>query len=83
MLKCLIKLAGVLAYHFKDGVQATDAIPIVAKLQEPEIQALLLEAYNGVDKVPSEAVDLEFSEMLELLASITPEIVDLVQSLRK
>ena len=82
-LKGLIKLAALLAVEFKDGVQAADVAPILAKMQDPAIQEALKAAYNDIDKVPSELKEASVAEYLDLVASIIPEVVDLIKAIKK
>lgn len=82
-VKAFLKLAAVAAENFKDGVQATDLAPIIAKLQDPAFAACLQEAYNGIDKCPSELKEVTAEEALSAIASCIPEVVDLIKAIRK
>lgn len=78
-----ISLAALLASVFKDGVQASDIAVIIAKIQgSPELQAKLIEAYNGIDQVPSEMGDIDLSEGVELVIAILPEIKNLMAAIK-
>ena len=78
-----VSLAAVLAAAFKDGVQAEDFAVVFAKIQGDEaLKAKLLDAYNGADKVPSEAKDLSLAESLEILVAVIPEIKKLIEAVR-
>lgn len=73
-----IELAALLAVEFKDGVQVQDAISIIAKIQSnPELQAKLIAAYNGIDQVPSEVSNLSLAEAI----SIVPEVIEAMKKL--
>lgn len=79
----LLKLTAILGASFKDGVQVADFGVIMAKLQEPGVKAALEAAYQDVEKVPSEVSDLQLSEVLELLPVVIPEIVKVIEALKK
>jgi hypothetical protein len=80
----LISIAGLLAEEFKDGVQATDFLQIVTKIQANEaLKAKLLEAYNGIDQVPSEVKDLSVAETVDIMAHIGPELFKLIAAVKK
>jgi hypothetical protein len=78
-----IALASEIAKVSKDGVQIADATVLFAKLQEPAIAEKLKAAYEGIEKVPSEAKDLEIMEVFELVSAIMPELLGLVSALKK
>lgn len=77
-----LKLAKVLAESFKDGVQVADAAVILAKVQEPEMMALLKAAYEDVEKVKVEAADISAAEAFELIIVALPELKALVEALQ-
>jgi hypothetical protein len=79
----LLKLTAILGASFKDGVQVADFGVIMAKLQEPDVKAALEAAYQDVDKVPSEVSDLQLAEVLELLPVVIPEVVKVIEALKK
>ena len=79
----LLKITALLAKSFKDGIQAQDIAVVIAKIAEDEaIKKLLLEAYNGVDKVPAEIKDLSFKEGFELMTVAVPELIEIINSLK-
>jgi hypothetical protein len=78
-----LALATVLAEHFKDGVQVEDLGPVLAKLQSEEVKAKLVAAYNGIELVPSEVKEIELMDVLVVLPSLVPEIMKLMQALKK
>jgi hypothetical protein len=82
-VKGFIKLSAILAEVFKDGVQASDLAPILVKLQDPAVAAVLQEAYNGIDKVPSELKEVSAVEAIEALAQCAPEMIDLLKAIKK
>jgi hypothetical protein len=43
----------------------------------------LLAAYNGIDQVPAEVKDLSIAEVVELVGACLPEILKLVEAIRK
>jgi hypothetical protein len=80
----LIVIATMLAEEFKDGVQATDAISIFAKIKgNEELQAKILLAYNGIDQVSAEAKDINLSEGVELIVALIPEIKKMIEAISK
>lgn len=84
MLIGFLKLAALLAESFKDGVQAADALVVIQKIQSDEaLKAALVEAYNGIDKIPAEMKDLSTAEAIELIAAALPEIAALVKVISK
>jgi hypothetical protein len=78
-----IKLAAMLATEFKDGVQATDIAPIVVKMQSEPLKSALLDAYNGIDEVPSELKDLSLVEALSLVPEMIDALSELVKAVKK
>lgn len=78
-----IALASEIAKVSKDGVQVADAAVLFAKLQEPLVMEKLKLAYEGIEKVPSEAKDLDVGEVLELVGAVIPEILKLVEAIKK
>ena len=82
-LKGLLALTAVLAEHFKDGVQATDLAPVLAKLQSEPLKTMLVEAYNGADKVPQELQNVETMDILMILPQIVPDLIKLMEALKK
>jgi hypothetical protein len=80
----LIVIATILAEEFKDGIQATDAVEIFAKVKgNSELQAKILSAYNGIDQVPAEAKDLNLSEGVEIIVALVPEIKKMIEAISK
>jgi hypothetical protein len=82
-VKAFMKIAVLAAENFKDGVQASDLAPIIAKLQDPVFAACLFDAYNGIDKVPAEMKEVTAEEALQAIAMCIPEIVDLIKAIKK
>jgi hypothetical protein len=78
-----IKLAAMLATEFKDGVQATDIAPIVVKMQSEPLKSALLDAYNGIEEVPSELKDVSLGEALSLVPELIDAVGELVKAVKK
>jgi hypothetical protein len=76
-------LSVMLAEQFKDGVQAQDIAPIIAKLQESPLKEKVIAAYNGIDKVPSEVKDIDLAEAFGLFSEIAPEFIALLKAIKK
>lgn len=73
-----IKIAALMASVFKDGIQATDFVQIIAKIEsDPILKQQLFDAYNGIDQVPGEISDLSLAEGL----SIVPELFEALKEL--
>jgi hypothetical protein len=80
----ILTLARLLAEEFKDGAQVTDVAVVLAKISaSEELKTKMLEAYNGIENVPSEVRDLTVYESLDLLATAIPEFVSLVGAIKK
>lgn len=80
----MLKLAQLLAASFKDGVQAADFAVVMAKIMsDEELKKAMLEAYNGVDKVGKEMKDVSLAEAFELIQAAVPEVLKLVEQLKK
>ena len=80
----MLKVAQMLAVVFKDGVQAQDFAVIMTKIMADEaLKQAMVEAYNGVDKVGAEMKDLSLAEAFELLQAGMPEVLKLVEALKK
>lgn len=79
-----IAVAALLAEEFKDGVQASDVADILLKIQgNEELKKKLVEAYNGIDKVPSELSQMGLAEVLDLLSGSIPELFKLISAIKK
>lgn len=78
-----LALATVLAEHFKDGVQVEDLGPVLAKLQSEPVKGQLMAAYNGIELVPAEMKEIELMDVLVVLPALVPEIMKLMQALKK
>lgn len=78
-----LALACAIAKVSKDGVQVADAAVLFAKLQEPAVLEKLKAAYADIEKVPSETKDLEVAEVIDLVGAVIPELLKLVEALKK
>lgn len=79
-----IALSAVLAESFKDGVQMADLAQIFAKIQaEPELQAKLVAAYADIELVKEELKDVSAVEVVEVVSAALPEIMKLLQAIKK
>jgi hypothetical protein len=78
-----IKLSAMLASEFKDGAQATDLAPILMKMQSEPLKSALLEAYNGIEEVPSELKDVSIFEAMSLVPELLEALSELVGAMRK
>lgn len=78
MAKALLAISAILGSQFKDGLQATDAIEILKKCMTPELEKLIVDAYNGANQIPAEMKDLSLMEGLDLLKDIAPNFLDVI-----
>jgi hypothetical protein len=79
-----IALSALLAESFKDGVQVADLAAIFAKIQaDQELQAKLVAAYQDIELVKEEMKDVSAVEVVEVLAAALPEIMKLLQAVKK
>jgi Golgi nucleoside diphosphatase len=60
-------------------VDLTDLTALITKLvMDPEFKKVLEAGVDGLDKVPAELGDLDFSEVIEL-ASLVPDILKVIK----
>lgn len=79
-----IALAALLAEAFKDGAQVADVAVIFSKIQgDSELSSKLLAAYNGIELVSSELKDVSAGDVLDLVATVLPEIKKLLEAIKK
>jgi hypothetical protein len=80
----LLAITELLASEFKDGVQVADFADIALKIQgNEELKKKLMEAYNGIDKVPSEVKELSVAEAIDLVAFAIPQLMNLIGAIKK
>jgi hypothetical protein len=79
----LLKVSGVLAESFKDGVQTEDFVVMFEKIMKDEpLKQALMDLYNGIDQVPTELSGMSFTEGMELLTSAIPEVISIVKKIQ-
>ena len=83
VVKGFLALSVVLAEQFKDGVQATDLAPILAKLQSEPLASKLKDAYNGVDKIKDEFKGFSVVDALTIIPDLMPDVLALVAAVHK
>lgn len=84
VLKLAFLLAGVIAAEAKDGFQLQDLLDIFTAMNgDPAKKAILEAALKDVKKVPEEIKDIDFMEVAALIAFVAPEVVGLVNELKK
>lgn len=83
MILALLKITKILAVQFKDGIQATDALEIIKKVMTPELEKLIVEAYNGMDQITEEVKDVSLAEALDLIKIIAPEVMAIIGEVSK
>ena len=80
----LLAIAALLAEKLKDGVQVADIGEIVAKIAADEVLKAKIEAaYVDIEKVPSEVQAATVSEVVEILAAALPEVLNLINAVKK
>ena len=83
MILALLKIAQILAVQFKDGIQSTDALEIIKKVMTPELEKIVVDAYNGMNEIPAEIKDISLAEALDLFKVIAPEVMAIVGAVAK
>jgi hypothetical protein len=78
-----LAIARMMAEQFKDGMQAEDAVEIIKKSLTPEMSKLIVDAYNGVEKVPAEIKDLTLMEVMDLIKIALPQILSIFSNVNK
>ena len=79
-----LKLAGLMAESFKDGVQVADLATIFQKIQaDPMLSKAIQDAYSDVEKIPAEIKEMGLAEAAEILVVALPEIVALLKAVKK
>jgi hypothetical protein len=79
----LLKIAGLFAEVMKDGLKADDVAVIIQKISSDEnLKKALLDAYNGIDKVPSEIKDISLPEAFNLAAVVFPEVLLIIKKIQ-
>ena len=79
----LIKLSAELAKLFKDGVQAADAMALVAKYNsDGDFKAAMDAAYQNIQAIPEEVKDLDLVEGIDLGMAVLKEVPALVAALK-
>lgn len=79
----LIQLAKVIAEVSKDGFQWSDAAVVAQKLSESPLKEKIEAAKEGMDKIPAELKDLGVADAFGVVATLAPEIIELITSLPK
>jgi hypothetical protein len=71
----LVKLAKVLAELAKDGIDWKDGAALAAKIVGDEaFRSALVDAVDGVAKIPAEVGDLKLDEGLEIVMAVITEL---------
>lgn len=80
----LIELAALFGQAMKDGLTASDAVVVWEKIKaSPELSEKLLQAYNDIEKVPSEVKDITLAEGFEMGLAVLPAIGKLLAAVKK
>jgi hypothetical protein len=84
VLKGFIGLAVLLAGEFKNGVNASTLVEVVAKIESnSDLKDAIVKMYNDIDQIPSDVKDLSLPEGISLLTVALPEIMQLVTAIKK
>lgn len=80
----ILKLANILIVPLKDGAQPEDAVAILnGVLNDEEAKAAIVEAAKDIHMVQAEVKDLSLPEALEILIAAQPELMKLIENLKK
>jgi hypothetical protein len=83
-LEAIFDLMIVMIPKFHDGVQIQDFVEVAAKIMnDEELKAKMLAAYNDIELVPKELGDLQTSEIIELVSLIITKVPMVLEALRK
>lgn len=78
------KLSILMMKRLKDGVGIDDAFAVYEKLKsDAEFRQALVDAYQGIEKVPAEVKDIDLSEAVELVSVQVSYIPKMVEALKK
>jgi hypothetical protein len=81
----LIKIAGLIVPHLKDGFQAGKDLPAIFGewMSDAEFQAELKAGVDGIHLVPEEIKGITVAEGLALAGALYPEVIELIEKLSK
>jgi chaperonin GroEL (HSP60 family) len=83
-MSALLKVTAVMAKHLKDGAQLNDFAKVYADIMADEALKLALQkGYEDVKMVPAELKDLELVEGFQLFAALVPDLMAMVEALKK
>ena len=78
------KLSVLMMRRLKDGVGIDDAFAIYDKLKtDTEFRQALVDAYQGIEKVPAEVKDLDLNEAVELIGVQVSYVPKMIEALKK
>ncbi len=78
------KLSVLMMRRLKDDVGIDDAIAIYDKLKtDTEFRQTLVDAYQGIEKVPAEVKDLDLNEAVELIGVQVSYVPKMIEALKK
>ncbi len=83
LVEGVLCLSVVLLENFKDGVQASDFVSIMKKLEsDKEFRSLLMKSYDGMSEISVEIKDLDVSESAELFIVALRHLPKIVEALK-
>ena len=78
----LLSVGAFVVKRAKDGVDLTDAVALIAKIQDPEFVSLVTAGVEGIEKVGEEFKDLKLAEAFQLAGDLIPEVVKAIESVK-
>lgn len=84
VIKAVNELLLFFIKRFKDGVQYDDFIAFYSEIiADQETKALMVAAFDGYKKIPSEVQDIDVAEACQLLYDQVAQIPRIVEALKK
>lgn len=84
VIEAVMKLSVICVEQFKDGVQLSDAIAILMKLQSNDsFRNSLVEAYEGANKIPNELENISIQDTMEIVQTIVGFVPEILLALKK
>ena len=83
-LKGILAIAVFVAERAKDGLALDDGIALFDKVtNDAEFKAKVDAAIKGIELVPAEAKDLDLQEGVSLIVGLAPELIKMIEALKK
>lgn len=79
-----LAISALLAKQFKDGVDVADFAQIMAQVAaNDELKQKIEAAYKDIELVKSEVADFSVAEGFELVSAALPELMNLIEAVKK